>query len=120
MAMFRLLSWREITEDRRKRGLAMNLFTLDMMNKGGIHDHIMSGFARYSTDTQWHVPHFEKMLYDQAQLLTAYSTAYNISKEKRYRDVVDDIMLYLTRDMQHKTGGFYAAEDADSYPLGIN
>ena len=68
MSMFRLQSWREETADRKKRGLEMNLHTLDMMDLGGIHDHIMSGFARYSTDKKWHVPHFEKMLYDQVSV----------------------------------------------------
>merc|ERR1711971_833821 len=75
MATFKLQAWPEESQDRRKRGLEMNLHTLDMMDRGGIHDHIMSGFARYSTDKMWHVPHFEKMLYDQAQLVMAYSAA---------------------------------------------
>ena len=65
MSMFRLQSWSEESPDRKKTGKEMNLHTLDMMDQGGIHDHIMSGFARYSTDKKWHVPHFEKMLYDQ-------------------------------------------------------
>ena len=65
LAMFRLQAWHQETADRKKRGLEMNLRTLDMMDRGGIHDHVMSGFARYSTDKMWHVPHFEKMLYDQ-------------------------------------------------------
>ena len=64
----------------------------------------------------WHVPHFEKMLYDQAQLVMAYSAALSITQEK-YRDVVDDILLYVTRDMTHPSGGFFSAEDADSYPM---
>ena len=116
MSMFRLQSWSEESPDRKKTGKEMNLHTLDMMDLGGIHDHIMSGFARYSTDKKWHVPHFEKMLYDQAQLAIAYSTAYSITKQERYKAVVEDILLYVTRDMTHVSGGFYAAEDADSKP----
>ena len=65
----------------------------------------------------WHVPHFEKMLYDQAQLVMAYSAALSITQEEKYRDVVDDILLYVTRDMTHPSGGFFSAEDADSYPM---
>ena len=67
MVMFRLQSWADESPDRLKRGLEMNLHTLNMMALGGIHDHIMNGFARYSTDKEWHVPHFEKMLYDQVR-----------------------------------------------------
>ena len=118
MTMFRLQSWQHEAGDRKKRGLEMNLHTLDMMNLGGIHDHVMNGFARYSTDKMWHVPHFEKMLYDQAQLAMAYSAAFSITKKDIYKDVIDDILLYVTRDMTHKSGGFFAAEDADSYPMG--
>jgi len=116
MVMFRLQSWREESSDRIKRGLEMNLHTLDMMDLGGIHDHIMSGFARYSTDKEWHVPHFEKMLYDQAQLAMAYATAFTITKEIKYKEVVEDIMIFVNRDMTHQSGGFFAAEDADSLP----
>ena len=77
----------------------------------------MISFLRYSTDKMWHVPHFEKMLYDQAQLVMAYSAAFSITKEQKYKEVVDDILLYVTRDMTHSSGGFFAAEDADSYPM---
>jgi len=118
MVMFRLQSWADESPDRLKRGLEMNLHTLNMMNLGGIHDHIMNGFARYSTDKEWHVPHFEKMLYDQAQLAIAYTTAFTITKEMKYKEVVEDIMTFVKRDMTHQSGGFYAAEDADSLPKG--
>ena len=94
----------------------MNLHTLDMMDKGGIHDHISKGFARYSTDKEWHVPHFEKMLYDQAQLSMAYTEAATITGDKKYADVVDDILTYVSRDLTHALGGFFSAEDADSLP----
>lgn len=73
------------------------------------------GFHRYSTDRDWHVPHFEKMLYDQAQLLTAYSFAYKITKNENYAQVIDSIIAYVSSNLQHKSGGFFSAEDADSY-----
>jgi len=114
--MFSLHSWPQETDDRKKRELEMNLFTLKMMAKGGIHDHISQGFARYSTDAKWHVPHFEKMLYDQAQLSVVYSVAASLTSSQYYKDIVDDILTYVTRDLTHPEGGFYTAEDADSYP----
>jgi len=116
MVLFRLQSWSEESQHRKKVGLEMNLHTLDMMDKGGIHDHISKGFARYSTDKEWHVPHFEKMLYDQAQLTMAYTEAATITGDKKYADVVDDILTYVSRDLTHALGGFFSAEDADSLP----
>ena len=71
---------------------------------GGIYDHVSDGFARYSTDENWHVPHFEKMLYDQSQLLVAYSQAYQATKEDKYRDVINGILKYVTRDLRHEKG----------------
>ncbi|CAG2052955.1 unnamed protein product [Timema podura] len=76
----------------------------------------MTMWHRYSTDERWHVPHFEKMLYDQAQLAVAYSAAYLATKDEFYADIVRDILLYVSRDLSDKSGGFYSAEDADSYP----
>ncbi|CDS12674.1 hypothetical protein LRAMOSA04860 [Lichtheimia ramosa] len=102
--------------DNAKQALDMALFTLNKIAMGGIHDHVGSGFHRYSTDKFWHVPHFEKMLYDQAQLLSAYVTAYKISRDDGYANVARDIIQYVARDLQHPAGGFYSAEDADSYP----
>lgn len=96
--------------------LEMCLHTLKKMAYGGIHDHVNCGFARYSVDARWHVPHFEKMLYDQAQLAVSYCDAYVVSKDEFYADVVKDILTYVGRDLSHKLGGFYGAEDADSYP----
>ncbi|XP_014891123.1 spermatogenesis-associated protein 20 isoform X2 [Poecilia latipinna] len=96
--------------------LQMALHTLRMMALGGIHDHIAQGFHRYSTDSSWHVPHFEKMLYDQAQLAVAYISAFQVSGEQFYADVAKDILLYVSRDLSDKSGGFYSAEDADSIP----
>jgi uncharacterized protein YyaL (SSP411 family) len=88
--------------------------TLDAMAAGGIHDQLGGGFARYSTDDQWLVPHFEKMLYDNALLTRAYLHGYLVTGEARYREVVDDIVTYVLRDLRDPAGGFYAAEDADS------
>jgi uncharacterized protein YyaL (SSP411 family) len=88
--------------------------TLDAMSAGGIHDQLGGGFARYSTDDQWLVPHFEKMLYDNALLTRAYLHGYLVTGEARYRDVVEDIVTYVLRDLRDPSGGLYAAEDADS------
>ena len=92
----------------------MVLHTCDRMAAGGIHDHLGGGFARYSVDAEWLVPHFEKMLYDNAQLAQLYLDAYLVSGETRYAEVVRDILDYVLRDMTHPDGGFYSAEDADS------
>lgn len=102
--------------DISKQGLDMALHSLTMMAQGGIHDHVAQGFHRYSTDRQWHVPHFEKMLYDQAQLTHSYLDAFLTTREDLYSDVVVDILTYVTRDLSHPSGGFYSAEDADSLP----
>ncbi|XP_051530207.1 spermatogenesis-associated protein 20-like isoform X1 [Myxocyprinus asiaticus] len=96
--------------------LEMVLHTLRMMALGGIHDHVAQGFHRYSTDSSWHVPHFEKMLYDQGQLAVAYIAAYQVSGEHLFADVARDVLLYVSRDLNDKSGGFYSAEDADSFP----
>ncbi|XP_028331546.1 spermatogenesis-associated protein 20 [Gouania willdenowi] len=96
--------------------LQMVLHTMRMMALGGIHDHVAQGFHRYSTDSSWHVPHFEKMLYDQAQLAVAYITAFQVSGEQLFADVAKDILCYVSRDLSDKSGGFYSAEDADSVP----
>ncbi|KAF3704721.1 Spermatogenesis-associated protein 20 Sperm-specific protein 411 [Channa argus] len=115
--MFLLTYWsvnRSTTEG--VEALHMALHTLRMMALGGIHDHVTQGFHRYSTDSSWHVPHFEKMLYDQAQLAVAYITASQVSGEQLFADVAKDILLYVSRDLSDKSGGFYSAEDADSVP----
>jgi uncharacterized protein YyaL (SSP411 family) len=88
--------------------------TLDAMAKGGIYDHLGGGFHRYSTDARWLVPHFEKMLYDQALISRAYIQAYQAAGEERYAETVRDVFDYVLRDMTDPQGGFYAAEDADS------
>jgi hypothetical protein len=84
------------------------------MAAGGMHDHIGGGFHRYSVDRYWHVPHFEKMLYDQAQLAIAYLDAFQITRDRQYEAVARDILDYVARDMTSKEGGFVSAEDADS------
>lgn len=97
-----------------KEALNMCLKTLKAMYKGGIYDHIGGGFSRYSTDHKWLVPHFEKMLYDNALLIIAYTDAYLMTKDHFYKDVVDATVQYIERDMTDSRGGFYSAEDADS------
>ncbi|CAK1547268.1 unnamed protein product [Leptosia nina] len=106
---------RDKYDQKGKQCLDMCLHSLKKMAKGGIHDHISSGFARYSTDNHWHVPHFEKMLYDQAQLAVVYTDAYLANKDEFFADVVRDIIMYVNRDLRHDFGGYYSAEDADSY-----
>ncbi|WP_127533616.1 thioredoxin domain-containing protein [Paenibacillus kobensis] len=88
--------------------------TLDAMWRGGLYDHIGFGFARYSTDTRWLVPHFEKMLYDNALLAVAYTEAYQRTGSFIYSQVTDQIFTYVSRDMTSPEGGFFSAEDADS------
>jgi uncharacterized protein YyaL (SSP411 family) len=92
----------------------MVLHTCERMAAGGIHDQLGGGFARYSVDAHWLVPHFEKMLYDNAQLAQLYLDAYLVSGEAHHADTVRDILDYVLRDMTHSEGGFYSAEDADS------
>jgi len=84
------------------------------MYKGGIFDHIGFGFSRYSTDSKWLVPHFEKMLYDNALLAIAYIEAYQVTKNILYKEIADKIFKYILRDMRNSAGGFFSAEDADS------
>jgi uncharacterized protein YyaL (SSP411 family) len=105
---------RNTTGDSGKHALDMAIFTLDKMAAGGMHDRIGGGFHRYSVDRHWHVPHFEKMLYDQAQLTVAYLDAFQITKDRRHETVARDILDYVARDMTSKVGGFFSAEDADS------
>ena len=92
----------------------MVLHTCDKMAAGGIHDQLGGGFARYSVDAHWLVPHFEKMLYDNAQLVQLYLDAFLVSGDARNAEVVRDILGYVLREMTHPEGGFYSAEDADS------
>ena len=94
--------------------LGMALLTLRKMAAGGMHDQLGGGFHRYSVDGAWRVPHFEKMLYDQAQLASAYLDAYQITGDLRYEAIARDTLDYVWRDLTDPGGGFYSAEDADS------
>ncbi len=96
------------------RALAMAQRTLDAMAAGGIYDQLGGGFARYATDAEWLVPHFEKMLYDNAQLARAYLHAWQVTGEGRYREVVEETLDYLLREMATPEGGFAASQDADT------
>src|SRR5437667_1161299 len=93
----------------KKPALDMVLNTLRAMAAGGMHDHLGGGFHRYSVDAQWHVPHFEKMLYDQAQLAASYVEAYQLTHDAFLADTARDILDYVLRDMRDKDGGFYSA-----------
>ena len=90
------------------------LESLDKMAYGGIFDHIEGGFSRYSTDEKWHIPHFEKMLYDNAQLMSLYSKGFKVSNKKQFKKVVYKIHEYINKEMKDNSGGFYSSLDADS------
>lgn len=107
-----LLACQELKPDETL--LQPALVTLDAMARGGLHDHAGGGFHRYSTDTRWLVPHFEKMLYDNAQLLRVYATAYHLTQRPAYRYAAEGIVHWLQREMTGAHGEFYAALDADS------
>ncbi len=107
-----LIRYSKIYKD--PNALKMVEITLDNMRLGGIFDHIGLGFHRYSTDKRWFLPHFEKMLYDQAMIGMAYLEAYQVTKKEKYANVADEIFTYVLRDMKYKKGGFFSAEDADS------
>jgi uncharacterized protein YyaL (SSP411 family) len=96
------------------KALEMAEKTLKAMRLGGIYDHLASGFHRYSTDPTWLIPHFEKMLYDQAMLVIAYAEAYQATREDEYKRTAQQVIAYVLRTMTDETGGFYSAEDADS------
>ena len=98
----------------QREALDMTLNTLRAMERGGIHDQLGGGFHRYSTGASWLVPHFEKMLYDQAQLAIVYAEAYQITHDRFYADTTHNILDFTLREMQQPHGGFASAEDADS------
>ncbi|MFP4228485.1 MAG: thioredoxin domain-containing protein [Salinivenus sp.] len=98
----------------RARAVEMVTNTLDRMRWGGLFDQVGGGFHRYSTDQRWVLPHFEKMLYDQAMHVLAYTEAYQVTGAKRYRQTAEAVISYVRRDLQAPEGGFYSAEDADS------
>ncbi|SDX22251.1 hypothetical protein SAMN05444487_11250 [Marininema mesophilum] len=109
--MFLLRYWKQ---EKEPRALAMVEKTLEGMRQGGIYDHVGYGFARYAVDEKWLVPHFEKMLYDNALLAYAYLEAYQVTKKEVYAQTAREIFSYVLRDMTAPEGGFYSAEDADS------
>lgn len=108
---FLLRYWKSFESEQ---ALQMAEKTLSQMRLGGIYDHVGFGFHRYSTDQIWLVPHFEKMLYDQALLALAYTNAYQASKNNLFKKTTKEILAYVERDMKDPNGGFYSAEDADS------
>jgi len=107
-----LLRYYDISSISRFRDFV--ILTADKMAQGGIHDHLGGGFARYATDQKWLIPHFEKMLYDNALLSQLYGELYQISKEDNYLGVMRKTLDYIIREMTHPQGGFYSAQDADS------
>ncbi|MBA2404539.1 MAG: thioredoxin domain-containing protein, partial [Bdellovibrionales bacterium] len=107
-----LLRYYRRTGDKKFLEIAEN--TLKKMASGGMYDHVGGGFHRYSTDSRWLVPHFEKMLYDNALLAIAYTEAYQVTKDKEYQRVAREILDYVLRDMTSPEGAFYSATDADS------
>jgi uncharacterized protein YyaL (SSP411 family) len=111
---FLMLLLREATRTKDKDVEAMAHVTLDHMARGGIYDHLGGGFHRYSTERTWTVPHFEKMLYDNAQLCEAYALAYRATKQPLYRRVLEQTLAFIDREMTSPEGGFYSALDADS------
>ena len=108
-----LRSW--AASGRKNRdALNMVMTSLTKMARGGIYDHLGGGFCRYATDRKWIIPHFEKMLYDNGQLLSLYADALAIGPDELFARTARETADWLLRDMQHPAGGFYAAVDADS------
>ncbi|RMD71053.1 MAG: thioredoxin domain-containing protein, partial [Bacteroidetes bacterium] len=107
-----LLEWHHYSGD--EASLQAALTTLDHMARGGIYDQLGGGFARYSTDARWLVPHFEKMLYDNGQLVSLYAHAFQLTQKPLYRRVVEETMAFVARELTSPEGGFYSSLDADS------
>ncbi len=107
-----LLEYAHLTKDDKSLDFVKT--TLDQMAMGGIYDQIGGGFARYSTDENWKAPHFEKMLYDNAQLVSLYAEAYTATRDNRYKMIVEETLEFVNRELTSPKGGFYSALDADS------
>ncbi|MBB6679860.1 thioredoxin domain-containing protein [Aequorivita sp. 609] len=105
---------RQAVESNDETLLNYVTLSLDKMAYGGLYDQLGGGFSRYSTDEKWHVPHFEKMLYDNAQLVSLYSNAYLVTKKPLYKEVVEETLDFIALDLTNKEGGFYSSLDADS------
>jgi hypothetical protein len=116
MRIHRILAERKDKDRESESNWAMEMTvkTLRGMANGGMRDHVGGGFHRYSVDAYWHIPHYEKMLYDQAQLLTAYVEGWQITQTVLFEAIARSTVAYLKRDLRHKDGGFFSAEDADS------
>ncbi len=112
--LFRAAAIQGVTSEVGAEAVKLATATLRAMAQGGLHDHVGGGFHRYSVDEQWFVPHFEKMLYDQAQLAVSYLEAQQATGQPTYGWIARDILDYVARDLTHPAGGFYTAEDADS------
>src|SRR5262249_28574258 len=108
---FLLRSWKRFG---RLEPLQLVEKTLETMASGGIYDHLGGGFHRYSTDRQWRVPHFEKMLYDQAILSRTYLEAYQATRKEKYARIARETLDYVLKEMTGPEGGFFSAQDADS------
>lgn len=109
---------RYATQNKDEKIMDHVMLTLDKMAYGGIYDQIGGGFSRYSTDSKWHVPHFEKMLYDNGQLVSLYSNAYMVSQNPLYKEVVEESLDFIAREMTNEEGAFYSSLDADSLTEG--
>lgn len=107
-----LLRYSHLTGNEQARKQA--LLSLDKMAQGGLYDHTGGGFARYSTDAEWLVPHFEKMLYDNALLVDSLCEAFLLTGDEKYKEVIDQTLEFVQRELTHESGGFYSALDADS------
>jgi uncharacterized protein YyaL (SSP411 family) len=114
--LFQIAAQKKETIQNTDVARSMALHTLRKMANGGMHDHLGGGFHRYSVDAGWHVPHFEKMLYDQAQLAQAYLTAYQVTGDDFFAKAARNIFQYVEHDLTSPEGGFFSAEDADSLP----
>src|SRR5205085_10020151 len=110
---FLLRQWKR---SGNQQALEVVTHTLEHMARGGIYDHLGGGFARYSTDEEWLVPHFEKMLYDNALLARVYVEVFQATGDPFYRRIAEETLDYLAREMRHPAGGFYSTQDADSLP----
>lgn len=110
--------WEFLLQDyyhtKNQKSLDAVTVTLDEMARGGIYDHLRGGFARYSTDANWHVPHFEKMLYDNGQLVSLYAHAYQVAKSESYAKVISQTLEFIKDEMTSTEGGFYSSLNADS------